>query len=176
MINFFIKIFRLIFVLFLLATVIFAIYYFAIAPLIWARASILHMYDPDSLLVMKDGEIEHVQLIGVDAPEMAGPNRNITQCYHREANKQAAKLLRNNHDIILESDPFLTDKDQYGRLLRYIRLPDGRLLNEIIIEHGLAKEFHVDGEDYEKKEKFKTAERVAQKANIGIWTQCKGEF
>ncbi len=170
------RILRPLFHLAVIGLIVFAVYYFLIFPMLTVKAKVVHMYDPDSLLVLQDGVMEKVQLIGVDAPEMGGAERNIWQCYHREAEKQAAQLFAVEREVALETDDTLGDRDEHGRLLRYVRLADGQMLNEVLLREGLAKEFHMDDSSYGKSDHFQSLEKEAKEADLGIWDECGGGF
>jgi len=159
-----------------LTLIVFVIYNFVVFPIFLVKAKIIHMIDADSLIVMDGGHIEKVQLIGVDAPEMAGLNGNIWQCYNREAKKEAAALFTPSREIALESDGALDDKDVHGRLLRYVKMADGQYLNEELLKKGLAREYHPSGKTYEKASEFSKLETDAKAANLGIWDVCRGAF
>ncbi|MBU1954050.1 thermonuclease family protein [Patescibacteria group bacterium] len=141
-----------------------------------AKAKVIHMIDADSLLVMDGGRIERVQLIGVDAPEMAGPKGEIWQCYNKEAKKEAASLFTVNREVTLESDGGLGDKDVHGRLLRYVKMADGNYLNDELLRKGLAREYHPSGKTYDKSDEFAKLQIQAKAENLGIWDVCHGAF
>lgn len=136
------------------------------------------MEDPDTLLVRVGGKLKKVQLIGVDAPELTGRYKDH-QCFDREAKAQAAaKYFSSKREVILESDNVVGDKDIHNRNLRYVKLIDGTLLNEVLLRDGLAKVYNPENKSLKYKEAFLKAEHEARKAGMGIWDQngCKGLF
>lgn len=71
---------------------------------------------------------ERVRLIGIDTTEKG------EKCY-QEAKDRLRELVEGK-DIILEKDA--TDKDRYGRLLRYVYLDD-TFINWLLVREGLAR-------------------------------------
>ena len=79
--------------------------------------------------------------------------------------------LIGKNDVRLEADPLDTNRDRYGRLLRYIYLPDGTLVNEEIIKQGYG--FAYTGFPFTKLDQFSAYEKQAREANKGLWSSCK---
>jgi len=168
------KILKALFQIAILALIVYAIYFWVIIPFFFQnKYKVVHMYDPDSYLVIKDGVVSSVQLIGVDAPEYAViDGKKKHQCYEEEAKKETvAKYFSGNREVIIDSDPAV-DKDIHGRKLRYVTLGDGTLLNEALLKDGLARVFISDDQKYAKEEQFKQAEEAAKEANVGLWKDC----
>lgn len=130
--------------------------------------SINHFVDGDTIAVNMNGHAENVRFIGVDTPETHKPNTPV-QCY----GPAAAAFTKNtigNQKVRLASDPDSTDRDRYDRLLRYVYLPDGTLLNEKLIEQGYG--FYYPYFPFTKAEDFHAAEQSAQAAHRGLWQSC----
>ena len=126
----------------ILALAIFLLYQYVIWPFFYQdKAKIVHMIDADSYIVMQNGQLSKVQLIGADAPETTFLNgKKVRQCFGGEATELAANLFfKENRDVTLESDPGAGEKDIHGRYLKYVYLADGRMLNEELIKEGLAR-------------------------------------
>ncbi len=124
--------------------------------------------DGDTIVVNMDGHNETVRMIGVDTPETKDPRKPV-QCYGHEASDFTKNLIGTNA-VRLESDPLNTNRDRYNRLLRYVYLPDGRLIETEIIKQGYG--FAYLGFPFEKKNEFKADEDQARQANIGLWAAC----
>ena len=73
------------------------------------------------------GHVETVRLIGVDTPETVHPQKPV-EYFGKEASA-FTKRMAEGKTVRLEDDPQCTNRDRYGRLLRYVYLPDGKLLN-----------------------------------------------
>jgi len=134
---------------------------------------VLWIYDGDTLKVDKIGK---VRLLGIDTPEYkASPrdhfymkNFNIEGKKLREIARQGKRYLLNNakgEKVRLELDR--TQKDKYNRLLAYVYLPDGEMLNLTLIEKGLASVFRRYNFRYKKD--FLRSEKIARKKALGLW-------
>jgi len=130
---------------------------------------VLYFDDGDTLVVDMNGHPETVRFIGVDTPETHKPNVPV-QCYGPEASAYTKKLV-GSQKVRLVADPLDTNRDRYGRLLRYIYLPDGRLVDQILITqgYGLAYTFF----PFSKKAEFTADEQAARQAKHGLWSKCQ---
>jgi endonuclease YncB( thermonuclease family) len=90
-----------------------------------------YVYDGDTILINSG---EKVRYLGIDAPELEynGQNNNRLAEISRDFNLQFVKGKRVRIDFDKEK------KDQYGRLLAYVFLENGEMINSILIRHGLA--------------------------------------
>lgn len=136
------------------------------------KAKVLHVFDADSLLVMQDGRVRRVQLIGVDAPEHAGPNGDIHECFADEATRVAADFFKMERDINLAGDGGVGEMDVHGRDLKYVSLEDGQVLNEVLLQEGAAREFHLEEQDYARREVFEGLSKAARAEGLGLWAHC----
>lgn len=125
--------------------------------------------DGDTLTVDMNGAKEKVRFIGVDTPETHDP-RKAVQCYGQAAADFTKNLIGTNA-IRLEADPQNTNRDRYNRLLRYVYLPDGRLVNAEIISQGYG--FAYTGFPFSKMEEFKQLQTQAREQNKGLWSSCQ---
>lgn len=102
---------------------------------------------------------EHIRLLGMDADERG------YECY-KEAKKRLEELILNK-EVILEKDQ--TDKDQYGRMLRYIIL-DNENINILMVKEGLAVARFYKDRKYEKE--ILSAETYSRNQEIGCkWSK-----
>ncbi|MDL2342112.1 MAG: thermonuclease family protein [Patescibacteria group bacterium] len=124
--------------------------------------------DGDTIAVMMAGKEEKVRFIGVDTPETHKPNTPV-QCYGPAA-AAYTKTMIGTQRVRLESDSLSTDRDRYDRLLRYVYLPDGTLLNQEIIENGYG--FYYPYFTFSKADTFSAAQHLAQASNKGLWGNC----
>lgn len=125
--------------------------------------------DGDTITVNINGKTERVRLIGVDTPEKNDPRKPV-QCF-ADAASQFMKQKVNNNKVRLEADPQSDNRDRYDRLLRYIYLPDGTLLNKQIIAEGYG--FAMTGFLHSKMDEFVKAGRTARDNNLGLWSACE---
>lgn len=125
-------------------------------------------YDGDTIGVDMNGAKEKVRFIGVDTPETHDPRKPV-QCFGEVAAAFTKSLIGKN-DVRLEADPLDTNRDRYGRLLRYVYLPDGRLVNGELIKQGYA--FAYVGFPFSKMEEFRSYQQHARDNNLGLWGTC----
>lgn len=127
---------------------------------------VLRVIDGDTLEATAGTSTERIRLIGIDTPESVKPNTPV-QCFALEAS-DATKRLLEHQTVYLATDPTQDTRDRFGRLLVYAYLPDGRLVNEILIREGYAHEYtyHLP---YRLKARFKEAQHEAQEAQRGLW-------
>lgn len=129
---------------------------------------VTHVYDGDTILVDMDGALEKVRFIGVDTPETHDPDVEV-QCYGEEATDYTGRLL-DGETVRLESDSTNSNRDRYDRLLRYVYLGDGTLVNKSLIEGGYA--FAYTRFPFLKKDEFVASEVEAKNSGQGLWTAC----
>lgn len=132
--------------------------------------AVAHYVDGDTITVNMNGKLETIRFIGVDTPETHKPNTPV-QCYGQAAAENTKNLISKFGRVRLQSDPLDTNRDVYGRLLRYVYLPDGTLLDEKIIKEGYG--FAYLGFPFSKSEQFAADEKTAQDNHIGLWGSCQ---
>lgn len=132
-------------------------------------ARLLRVFDADTILVqMADGVREKVRLLGVDAPEVQG--YRDAEAGGEEAKARAQALLGAG-PLQLETDKTADGRDRYGRLLCYVRLPDGRDLGRTLIEEGYARAYRRF--TYRRSKDYLSAETQARSAGRGLWAEGK---
>ena len=127
--------------------------------------------DGDTISVDMDGKTEKVRLIGVDTPETHDPRKSV-QCYGQSAAAFTKQLIGANR-VRLQTDTETTNRDRYDRLLRYVYLPDGRLVNAEIIKQGYG--FAYVYFPFTKMEEFKNYQATAEKQGTELWRKCEVE-
>jgi micrococcal nuclease len=93
-----------------------------------------------------------IRLLGVDTPETRHPTVGVMY-YGKEATDfTAAAVLGKQVTILL--DTASDERDRYGRLLAYVQLPDGSILNEQLIRNGFGYAYlqfpHSRFDDYQR--------------------------
>ncbi len=124
--------------------------------------------DGDTIAVDMNGTKEKVRFIGVDTPETHDP-RKAVQCFGQAAADFTKKTIGSNR-VRLEADPQNTNRDRYNRLLRYVYLPDGTLVNAEIIKQGYG--FAYTFFPFSKLDEFRSYEKTARENNKGLWGNC----
>ncbi len=139
-----------------------------IDPVPAGYARVLEVIDGDTIKVQFGDSVERIRLIGVDTPETHHPDKAV-QCFGREASDYSHRLM-DGHDVRLEADPTNTNRDRYSRLLRYVYLEDGRLVNIELINQGYG--FAYIGFPFQKMAEFSAAQKTARSDNKGLWSSC----
>jgi len=129
---------------------------------------VVRFSDGDTITVNMNGKNESVRMIGIDTPETHRPNSPV-QCYGPAASAFTKNLIGSNK-VRLESDSQNTNRDRYDRLLRYVYLPDGRLVQSEIIKGGYG--FAYTQFPFSKKADFVALEETAKQESKGLWGNC----
>ena len=125
--------------------------------------------DGDTITVDMNGSIETIRFIGVDTPETHKPDTPV-QCYGPEATDYTKNLI-GRQKVRLQADPLNTNRDRYGRLLRYVYLPDGTLLEQKLLTEGYG--FAYTFFPLSKAKEFEAYEGQAKAAGKGLWSACQ---
>lgn len=138
------------------------------------KGKVSWIYDGDTLKVEGVGR---VRLIGIDTPEKDASERD--RYFHQRGidEKRLRRISREALDfnianvkgkmVRLEFDG--EKSDRYGRTLAYVTLPDGRLLNRLLLEKGLALVYRRF--DFRLKEDFIQEEKRAAQRKLGLWNK-----
>jgi endonuclease YncB( thermonuclease family) len=122
-------------------------------------AKVIRIVDGDTIEVVLRGNSETVRYIGIDTPERGQPGYN--------AAKEANRTLVGGKTVYLQQDR--TDRDAFGRLLRYIFLEDGTLVNAQLISDGMAQPVEYRP-DTARAEEFRRLALEAARAERGFWS------
>lgn len=114
------------------------------------------------------GTGERVRYIGIDTPETVDPRKEV-QCFGKEASAKNKELVEGK-EVRLVKD--VSDKDKYGRLLRYVYVGDV-FVNEKLVSEGYAR-VATYPPDVAYAERFIEVERVARENKLGLWGGCGG--
>jgi micrococcal nuclease len=142
------------------------------------RARVTRVVDGDTIAVSTDGTGRNersVRLLGIDTPETHRPGTPI-ECGGPEASANMERLAPPGTRVTLEPDPSQDRVDRYGRLLAYVRLPDGRLAEEAQIAAGWATVYVFAGHPVSRDAVFRRAQAAARAARSGVWGRCGGRF
>lgn len=148
-------------------------------------ATVREVTDGDTLRVSFQGKSERLRLIGIDTPENK-PNERALK-FSRKNNqdleiiialgKKAAGFVRQilPADTALRLEFDVEKRDRFGRLLAYAYLPDGRMLNEVIISSGFAYPLSVPP-NVRYSARFRSGFDDARRARRGLWKQGAANF
>lgn len=105
-----------------------------------------------------------IRLWGVDTPETVKPD-TPPQHFGPEASAFVKKLCAGK-TVTLKLEPHFT-RDKYKRLLAYVVLDDGRMLNRVLVEQGYA---YADPRyKHSLKAEFLSLQKQAKAARVGLW-------
>jgi len=124
---------------------------------------VIKVIDGDTIK-LENGEV--VRYIGIDTPETVHPSKPV-QCFGREASNKNKELVEGKL-VRLEKD--ITDRDKYGRLLRYVWVGD-LFVNDYLVRQGYAYVYTYPP-DVKYSEQFVQAQREARENNRGLWAVC----
>lgn len=129
-------------------------------------ARVTRVVDGDTIKVLINNKEETVRLIGIDTPETVDPRKPV-QCFGKEASEKAKEIL-NGETITLESDSTQSNRDKYGRLLRYVFL-NSLNFNKLMISEGFAHEYTYRSNPYKYQLEFIQAAKDARQNKKGLW-------
>jgi len=100
---------------------------------------------------------ERVRLIGIDTPERS-------EAYYDEARSLLVEFVEGS-EVALAKD--VSDKDQYGRLLRYVYVEDIFINNEMLLR-GFARATPIEPDTLFARNFFE-AQKQAEAKSLNIW-------
>jgi len=123
---------------------------------------VINIRDGDTLTISTG---EKVRFLQIDTPEISP-----AECYGAEARKALVDIIGNS-PITLESDSVSDDIDQFGRILRYIKI--GKVnVNLKLVEIGAATPYFFKGEKGKYSAQLFKAAQNAKAKKIGLWKLC----
>lgn len=122
--------------------------------------SVINVFDGDTV-ELKNSMV--IRFIGINTPEK--------DMYFYEEAKEFMEILVLGKQVKLEKD--VTNKDMYGRYLRYVYLPD-LFVNFEMVWCGFANAYTYPP-DVKYTDKFLEAERSARKNEAGLWQKSSTE-
>ncbi len=129
---------------------------------------------------LEDGEKVMVRLIGIDTPESRHnrkayrdserSGRSVEEIVRlgKKAYRFTKSLIPPGTTVYLETDVQLYDR--YERLLAYVYLPDGRMLNEVLLKEGYATVYTIPP-NVKYAERFVELQREAVREGRGLWRE-----
>jgi micrococcal nuclease len=139
-----------------------------VAPLAGDHGVARSTADGDTIR-LRDGRA--VRLVQIDAPER-------DECYGRAAGRVLAGLLPRGTDLLLVRDPSLDDRDEYGRLLRYVQPPGEprpeTSVNVELVRVGAAVPYFFRGDRGLVADELLDAVEDARRDRRGLWGACPG--
>lgn len=128
------------------------------------QGEVVNIVDGDTIDVVIIGIKFRVRYIGVDTPETVHPSHG-EEPYGREASEFNRSMV-SGRTVFLERD--VSDTDRYGRLLRYVWLEDGTMVNALLVSEGYAQ-VATFPPDVAHVDEFLALERDAREKGKGLW-------
>lgn len=134
------------------------------------EAHVTRVVDGDTIHVDIAGQDFTVRYIGMNTPETVAPDKPV-ECYGPEASARNKQLVTGQM-VELEKD--VSETDQYGRLLRFVWLPDsshtgqGEMVDALLVQEGYAR-LDTFPPDVRYEGLFAQLQQQAQTAHAGLW-------
>ncbi len=129
---------------------------------------VTQVLDGDTIDVEINDSVQKIRFVGLDTPEVQGPNRSA-MCFGGEASAKTKELLTGQY-VYLETDSPVNLIDKYDRLLRYIyRASDNLFISKYLVETGYATEYSYQGVAHKYQSEFRRAQAEARSNNRGLW-------
>jgi micrococcal nuclease len=128
----------------------------------------VNVIDGDTIDVnVPDGQSEYtrIRLLGIDAPETH--SETLGEMYFSGRATRSTEQLTLGKSIAVYLDKPDPTRGKYGRLLTYVKLSDGRFLNEVLLSEGFAyADLRFSHSFYNK---YKQLEAAARSRRKGLW-------
>lgn len=139
------------------------------------KVTVTKHVDGDTVYIKhQDGTEEKLRFIGINTPETKHPTKEV-EFFGKEASNYTEKELLGK-TIYIEKD--VSDKDKYGRLLRYVWLQEPTKINEkeirekmfnaILLLNGYAQ-VSTFPPDVKYQDIFLKFQEEAKKSSKGLW-------
>lgn len=140
--------------------------------------TVVQIVDGDTLTIQHNGRNEKIRLIGIDAPESRINNKTKKDAARgngdietitkmgKEATHFVKKIVKPGDPVTIEFDK--QTRDKYGRLLGYVYMANGKMLNEEIVKAGYAS-LMTYPPNVKYQDRFLKAYREARENSRGLW-------
>ena len=144
------------------------------------KTLVTRIIDGDVIQLLYGGVEKRIRLIGIDAPESRIDRKALKDANMSEQDIEAivemgakAKayvngLIKRGNFVTIEFD--IKEMDRYGRLLCYVYLSNGKMLNEEIVKAGYANVKAIPP-NVKYKNKFLNAFKYAEETKGGLWDE-----
>lgn len=128
---------------------------------------VVRVVDGDTMMINIEGTETKVRLIGVDTPESVATGENEHKnCEEGKTASNYTKSLIEGNKVYIEYD--IDPDDDYGRVLAYVYLPDGSMLNKVLLEKGYARMMTIQP-NVRYVDDFLTIQTQARESKVGFW-------
>jgi len=144
------------------------------------KTTVTRVIDGDVIQIIYGGVEKRVRLIGIDAPESRIDRKALKDANMSEddidaivemgakAKAYVNSLIKRGVFITIEFDE--KEIDRYGRLLCYVYLSNGKMLNEEIVRAGYANVKSIPP-NVKYKDRFLDAFKYAKESKRGLWEE-----
>ena len=144
------------------------------------KTTVTRIIDGDVIQIIYGGVEKRVRLIGIDAPEsridrkalkdanMSNPDIDMIVEMGAKAKAYVNGLIKRGNFITIEFD--IKEMDRYGRLLCYVYLSNGKMLNEEIVKAGYAN-VKATPPNVKYEDRFLNAFEYAKESERGLWDE-----
>ncbi len=144
------------------------------------KVTVVRVVDGDTLKVSYWGKEESIRLIGIDTPESrvnkktkkdskrSGQDIETIIEMGKRATEYVESLVKAGDTITIEFD--VQEMDRYERLLGYVYLSNGEMLNEEIVKAGYANVMTIPP-NVKYKDRFLRLYKHARERRIGLWEE-----
>jgi micrococcal nuclease len=130
---------------------------------------VVRVVDGDTVRIHLDDprQTRTVRYIGVDTPETVKPGTPV-QCYGEAASAFNRRLVAGRRvRLVLGRER----RDRYGRLLAYVSVEGGPLVEDELLRRGYARTLAISP-NTDRAGHFSALERRARRAGLGLWGAC----
>lgn len=135
--------------------------------------NVINVVDGDTIDIdIPDGKYDHtrIRLWGVDTPETSKSPKG-QMYFGPQASEFARELVLGKKVTVYLDQGSDSNRGKYGRLLAYVKLADGRILNEVLLSEGFAyADLRFKHSFYNKYKQLESAARACKK---GLWNQVQ---
>jgi micrococcal nuclease len=127
--------------------------------------------DGDTIVLENGGKVRY---LGIDTPELHHPKKEV-ECFAYQAYEKNKELVLGKK-VFLQKD--ISEKDKYGRLLRYVFLDEkmstdeGSFVNLYLVKNGFAYAATFPP-NVKYTDLFLKAQKEAYQKNLGLWQKCQ---
>ena len=142
------------------------------------KTTVTRIIDGDTIQALYGGVEKRIRLIGIDTPESrvnrkAKKDANMSEHdlktiieMGKKAKAYVDGLVKRGDLITIEFD--VQERDKYGRLLGYVYLSNGKMLNEEIVKSGYANVMTIPP-NIKYKDRLLEAYQEAEEDKRGLW-------
>jgi endonuclease YncB( thermonuclease family) len=130
---------------------------------------VVQVFDGDTLAIDEpDGQSQttRIRLWGIDTPE-TGKGSDTEKMYYGDEAAVFVKNIIEGRQVTVYLDEKNNSRDKYYRLLAYLVLADGTVLNELLIKEGYA--YSDERFKHSFLNKYAQLESIARRNNKGLW-------